>query len=182
MDNLEPLDVNEILANKFIQLGIKGSIDFYIFNTKENQYIKLTRSQLQTIQSEHPRKIIILLEKSNITCIYKGNFIDIAHKQIINHSSLWLDPKQRDKHLKKFNGEFECLDEIDLTKSQYWNYLNRLIAKAIKEYPQWRNSRTSKNKRFKTSELAEWLKSIGANTREVEIIKKILPDFFEELS
>jgi hypothetical protein len=181
-NNLVQLELNETLAFKFISLGIKDDIKFYIFNTKTNKFFELSSSQLQLIQNAHPKKIILALEESNFAGLYNGGLIDIAHSQLIHHSSLWLDEKIREKYLKKFNGEFECLDDINLTQSKYWNHLSHLTKKAIKEYPKWKKSRASKRKHFKTSELGDWLKLLGAKTtREAEAIKKTLSDFFEEL-
>jgi hypothetical protein len=66
-----------------------------------------------------------------------------------------------------------------LSKSEYWQRLQAMAVKAIKEYPDWRRTQPRIQK---SGSLQDWLKDrIGANTREAEILKKVLSDFFEEL-
>lgn len=174
------LEVNEELGFKFLGIGIKGDIQFKIFNTKEDEYYGLSRSQLQIIQNAHPHKVKIDLEPFD-WAIYKG-IKQISHSQNISHKDLWLDNKLLQKYFKKFNGEFDSTTDVDLTKSNYWNYISQLAVKAIKEYPLWKKSRKSNKKILKTTDLADWLKNLGAKTtREIEAIQKIMSDFYEEL-
>ena len=64
-------------------------------------------------------------------------------------------------------------------KSQYWTALENLACQAIKQYPIWRESQRRVQK---TGNLQEWLTTaIKATSREAEIIKNILSDFYQEL-
>ena len=65
------------------------------------------------------------------------------------------------------------------SQSEYWNGLQTLTQRALKEYPSWRGSQ---RKIQKSGNLQSWLTdTIGAKTREAEIIKNVLSDFFDEL-
>lgn len=70
-------------------------------------------------------------------------------------------------------------NDAALINSQYWSQLNKLASLAINEYPKWKE----KQRRVqKSGNLQEWLtKTVQADNREAEIIKKILSDFFQEL-
>ena len=66
-----------------------------------------------------------------------------------------------------------------VNNSQYWAALGNLANQAIEQYPAWRESQ---RKVQKSGNLQEWLTTvIKVNNREAEIIKNILPDFFQEL-
>lgn len=70
--------------------------------------------------------------------------------------------------------------QASIDESSYWNHLCQLTEKAINKYPAWSSSQ---NKVQKTENLMVWLKdTIKSNTREAEIIKKVLTDLFEELT
>lgn len=63
--------------------------------------------------------------------------------------------------------------------SQYWEELERKITHAIREYPTWRDQQKNIQK---TGNVVNWLKStIKANSRETEIIKKVLTDIYPDL-
>jgi hypothetical protein len=65
--------------------------------------------------------------------------------------------------------------------SSYWKEFEGKTTRAIREYPDWRDQQT--NTRIqKTGSLVDWLKgTIKANSRESEIIKKVLSDIYPEL-
>jgi len=66
-----------------------------------------------------------------------------------------------------------------LASSEYWNRLETIAAKTIKQFPAWRDSQS---KIQKSGNLQHWLTAtIGADTREAEILKKILSDSFKGL-
>jgi hypothetical protein len=66
-----------------------------------------------------------------------------------------------------------------LSRSDYWQRLQAMAVKAVAEFPDWKRSQ---RKIQKSGSLQDWLTgNIGANTREAEILKKVLSDFFEEL-
>lgn len=66
-----------------------------------------------------------------------------------------------------------------LEQSSYWIEFAGRAEQAVTEYPKWRQTQY---KIQKAANLHEWLQNnIGANTREAEIIKKIMTDIFQEL-
>jgi len=66
-----------------------------------------------------------------------------------------------------------------LERSPYWNKFSRYAVQAVTDYPKWRQTQY---KIQKAANLQEWLQNyIGANTREAQIIKKIMTDIFQEL-
>lgn len=67
-----------------------------------------------------------------------------------------------------------------LLKSKYYRRRMQMELNAIREYPAWkRGQRTVK----KSGNLKDWLtETIGTDSREVEALKKILSDIFEELN
>ena len=69
--------------------------------------------------------------------------------------------------------------EDKLKTSPYWRDLTQLASQAIQKYPEWKKSQ---RKIQITGNFMEWLNNLGANTREADIIKKILSDFYEELN
>ena len=65
--------------------------------------------------------------------------------------------------------------------SPYWKEFEGKTTRAIREYPDWRDQQT-KIKIQKTGSLVDWLKgTIKANSRESEIIKKVLSEIYREL-
>jgi len=61
----------------------------------------------------------------------------------------------------------------------YWQRLRAKAELAIEKFPQWKKSQ---RKVQRTANLVEWLKvETGADTREAEIIKKVLAEIFSEL-
>ncbi len=69
--------------------------------------------------------------------------------------------------------------EQSLRKSDYWRHSEQMAQQAIAQYAVWRKTVV---KVQKTSNLQEWLtKTIGADNREAEFLKKVLSDFFPQL-
>ncbi len=70
-------------------------------------------------------------------------------------------------------------DNTALLNSEYWGKLSGLACHAIQAYPDWK---ANQRKIQKTGNLQDWLTIvIKADSREAEIIKKILSDFFQDL-
>jgi len=68
-----------------------------------------------------------------------------------------------------------------LERSPYWNKFSQQAAQAVTDYPKWRQTQIQDGIK-KTGNLHDWLlKDIGANTREAEILKRIMTDIFPEL-
>ena len=65
--------------------------------------------------------------------------------------------------------------------SPYWKEFEGKTTRAIREYPDWRDQQI-KIKIQKTGSLVDWLKgTIKANSRESEIIKKVLSEIYPDL-
>lgn len=77
------------------------------------------------------------------------------------------------------NGQRPETSQDKLDESEYWLGLKQKVSEAIEKYPAWRKDNPNANK---SGGLTDWLRvKIGANTREVEIIKSVLTDIFEDL-
>lgn len=87
---IQLLDISEAEAFKFISYGIKGDWDFFVMNSKQNNFQLLTRGALQQIQNAHPQKAIVYLEKFQLYIGFNvvGN---AAHRQNLNYTDLWTD-------------------------------------------------------------------------------------------
>jgi hypothetical protein len=96
---------------------------------------------------------------------------------------LWLN----EKGLKELAGQFAPIEVFEhpqasdsksrLNESEYWNKFEKMVVKAIDEYPAWK----LKQKRVKIEgNLNEWVnEQIADNTREGGVIKKVLTEVFE---
>lgn len=66
------------------------------------------------------------------------------------------------------------------SRSPYWKKLSAATLNAVESYPQWKASEDRKIQ--KSGNLSDFLNNvIGLNTREAEIVKKILSDIYQEL-
>lgn len=82
--------------------------------------------------------------------------------------------------LSEFEGVGKNKDYSVLVKNYYWDKLTNLAIKVINEYPSWKNNQ---RKVQKTGNLQDWLiNDCNADTREAEILKKILSEEFPELN
>jgi len=67
----------------------------------------------------------------------------------------------------------------DLSNSLYWTKFRGMVSSAVSAYPKWK---AGVNKVQKSGNLQDWLLSRDdVNSREAEIIKKVLTDFYSEL-
>lgn len=87
---IQLLDVSESKALKYMSYGIRGEWEFFVMNSKKNEFQLLTRGQLQQIQNGHSRKVIVYLEEFQLYISFNkiGN---AAHSQKINFTDLWVD-------------------------------------------------------------------------------------------
>ncbi len=185
--SFDDFDISEVDAKKFIQLGIKGDLQFEVMNSQTSRYQLLNQGQLQEIYAKHPERENICL-KTGICNPNKANFDGYAYDQRINYSDLWFEPSksegflnilERKKKTKHLQDALKDDDVISLETSPYWVRFRQLVVRALTDYPAWRDQQ---NRIQNTANLIEWLtKTIGANTREAEIIKKVLSDFYLEL-
>lgn len=83
------------------------------------------------------------------------------------------------EQISKFTPSENKTDKASLSKSSYWGRLSKLSKQAIVEYPAWKDKQ---RKVQKSGNLQDWLtQEIKADSREAEIIKKILSNFYQEL-
>jgi hypothetical protein len=117
------------------------------------------------------------------THVFDGlnTMIELEHRTIIGAGSLRISKKERDRfeaehNVFKASGNQTKDESSKLDLSTYWNSLKSLTEEAVAQYPAWSDGQ---RKVQKTSNLTDWLTSdIGANSREAEIIKKVLTDIF----
>lgn len=178
--NFDDFGVTENEAKKFIRLGIRGELEFEIMNNQTSQFQILNQRQLTEIYNNHPYKKEIRLTD----CIYDPqiNGFAFSYEQKANYETLWFDPIKFKSLLNKFHPPSENIVELTpeetLKGSPYWQELTKIAYKAIQKYPEWKKSQ---KKVQITANLNEWIKEFGINTREADVVKKILSDFYEEL-
>jgi hypothetical protein len=82
---------------------------------------------------------------------------------------------------EKQNGQSADTNQTDkVLSSEYLQGFLGKVKRTVDEYPPWK--KTQKRKIQKTGNLHNWLmRDIGADTREAELLKKILSDNFEDL-
>ena len=82
---------------------------------------------------------------------------------------------------KKQNGQSGDTNQTDIfLSSEYLQGFHGKVKRTVDEYPAWK--KTQKRKVQKTGNLHRWLREvIGADTREAELLKKILSDIFKDL-
>ena len=86
----------------------------------------------------------------------------------------WTSPTEEPKAIRTAGN-----DRSAVTQSEYWQKLKNLAELAIERYPTWKQDQ---KKIQKSGNLQDWLvDEIGADSREAEIIKKVLSDLFKEL-
>ncbi|WP_395770250.1 hypothetical protein [Arenimonas sp.] len=71
------------------------------------------------------------------------------------------------------NPKLKSSQVSELEQNQYWNHLKALAERAIQDYPAFAKN---KGRKVQLSDLNDWLKALGANTRETEILKKIVSE------
>lgn len=173
ISDLVPLE-NEEQAKKALIMGIQNKLQLYIIDRETGCPRLVLPSELEEIRTAPPddRKVSIILRRdpSGIHSCQKVGYLD-----------LWVEKEQYEISLLKNNTSETKDGNIDLEKSPNWVSLRNLIILAIKKYPSWKASRNRTDKIKKTSELKEWLVSLGADAREALFMSKVLSDFFEEL-
>ena len=107
---------------------------------------------------------------------------DFSYEQQLDYKDLWFDTIKFEALLKRINHPQQKGDEDhkpNLQDSPYWCALQKLTTDAIEKYPAWQKMQKSVKI---TANLLEWLKELGANSREADVVKKTLSDFYKELN
>ncbi|GEM_PF-6859773 len=189
-NKLIQLNPKETFVREIMATGIEGQTKFYIMNSKSNDFYLLTPGQLQTIQNNHPGKVLVFLEPPEIG-FYGTKLADVSHKQYINYLDLWLnksfyksfqaksDSKSKTESIseKEQTTEKTNIEKI-LQESPTLQRLLQLTDEVIKNFSIWRNK---VGKIRKTGNLLEWIKTMGASDRDAFFIIKILSEKFKEL-
>jgi hypothetical protein len=150
-------------AQQAILFGLSGQVFVYIINYNNSLPQLLSYGELEKIRNSDASVDIISNSKpSELSRFQKVKALDLW-VPIIKFQNL-MDNKQS--------------QNIDLKNSSYWTRLENLCQTAITQYPEWK---LSQSKIKKTSGLKLWLKSLGANDREAEVMSKVLSDFNIEL-
>ena len=163
-----------------IYMGITGGLKIYAINTQNSMYHLLTPGDLEKIrQIPSGKKANICFRHPRLNTIQGRpiGYDDFGYEQKVGMSDLWVNKIEYEITQKKTSD----FTKIDLSKSLTWCRLEQLVITAIEKYPTWKSSRKSKSKIKKTSELKDWLLSLGADAREALIMSKVLSEFFEEL-
>lgn len=178
--NFDDFDIKEKEAKKFIRLAIKGELQLEVMNNQSSNYQILNIRQLNEIYNNHPHKKEVRLTDA-IYNHYAHQYDSFYYEQSINYENLWFDPLKfkalLDKYPHYLQKGIAPTQENILETSLYWREFKKLATKAIQKYPEWKEHQ---KKVQLTGNFAEWLKEIGANTRESDVIKKILSDIYEE--
>lgn len=179
--NFEDFNITEAEAKKFIRLGIGGELQFEVMDNQASQYRLLNERQLNELYSNHPeKKPIRLADNEYNTSLYRIE--KVGYEQPINYQDIWFDRSKFELILVKYpdlsKHKDQLVTEESLHTSSYWRYFTKLTLQAIQKYPEWKKNQ---DKIQITGNVAEWLKSLGINSREADVIKKTLSDFFEEL-
>lgn len=160
--DLRPVN-NVTEAQQAILFGLSGQISVYIINYNNNLPQQLSLGELEKIRNSDASVDIISNSKpSKLSPFQKVTALNLW-VPIIKFQNL-MDNKQS--------------QSIDLKNSSYWTRLENLCQTAITQYPEWK---LSQSKIKKTSGLKSWLKSLGANDREADVMSKVLSDFYVEL-
>ena len=106
------------------------------------------------------------------TCI--GRFDRVGYLDLI------IAKTKYEEIFKKDRVEKVTPDNIDLLKSEYYQKLTTMAKRAVYEYSEWK-AHTSQRKIMMSKDIEPLLQQITTVTREIEFLKKILTDFFEEL-
>ncbi|KTC87021.1 hypothetical protein [Legionella brunensis] len=180
--NFDDFNISEAEAKKFIQLGIKGELQFEVMNNQQSHYQVLNERQLNEILSNHPEKKEVRLTDGHYNP-QRHNFDSFSYEQRINYENMWFDAVKFKAILGKYphylkNGVAPT-QEDKLQTSPYFREFTKRASKAIQEYPEWKKNQ---RKIQVTGNFMEWLNERSANTREADVIKKILSDFYKELN
>jgi len=184
--NLVELDEYKTDTIKLIQLGVRGDLKLAVMNAQNSKFQFLSPGQLQKIYSAHPERVFIRLIEGKYNSSTR-RFHKTPYDQKINLSDLWVERSKSKKILNTIKDKTHDegqKEEISLETSPYWNSLKKLTEQALSSYPAWKDSQKEHQRPIqKSGNLHEWLiNTIGAASREAEIIKKILSDFHEELN
>jgi hypothetical protein len=150
-------------------LGIKGKLPIYVINHNNSSLQKLDPGELEQIRAAMPEAVKILS---------KSTRNHLSPLQKVSHKDLWVYKHELENILATRKIENK---EIDLSKSAYWGKLEQLVKTAVVKYPGWKKAREVGHKIKKTTELKEWLQTLGADDREIHIMSKVLSDLNEEL-
>lgn len=164
---------------------LKHIIKMSPFATKYARYRELARRAVSQRQLQDPAEPLSFLAWA------KKIELEIADglvEQVERRGPVVRDWK---KECEALTGELEKLrqeqqqttkaseTEQALMKFSYWRKFSQMAAKAITEYPLWHPHQRVVHK---SGNLQEWLTAtIGANSREAEIIKKLLSEAYKDL-
>jgi hypothetical protein len=121
----------------------------------------------QSLDLGIPEGLIELVEKhSGSVASFKERYE--GQREVLHHLEEQLEQLQSSGEIGQVLGNNEA-----------WLEFSGLAIKVINQYPDWRKTQ---KKVQKTGNLQDWLtKTIGANNREAEILKRFLSEAFDEL-
>jgi len=120
-----------------------------------------------------PKELVAEVEKRGVMVGWENRYL----KQREEYDKL----EKENSALKQRVGQLDADRQKAraLLQSDYWLELEERAVRAVSDFPSWS---ATQRKIQKTGNLQDWLtKTIGADNREAEILKKILSDIFQEL-
>ena len=96
-------------AIKIIYLGVKGSVDFYIFDTQKNIYHKLTRGDVEKIRKKPSSVTGITTSPAQMNKVRKVSIAQFAHDESIGLADLWVRKEKYNEIFFKLSAEKEKL-------------------------------------------------------------------------
>lgn len=160
-------------AEIVLKMALRSELDVYIIDTRKNIPFLLKIGDLENIRRATPNRTEVILEPappgSGIPTFDKVGYLDLRI-----HTAKYQEIFKVDKE-EKIN-----LDNIDLSRSEYYLKLTMMAKRAVYEYSEWK-THNSKRRIMVSKDIEPLLKKITNVTREIEFLKKILTDYFKEL-
>lgn len=166
-------DISKVLADNNPKIGDEQFFNQAIYQAQEAKLIEPISIPKQTSSFFYPGA-----DPKTYNYQYKPEAIVYWLKekkwkcpQLLNNTIPKKNPEKKEKAVA------EISEENALNNSAYWNSLKKLSLQAISKYPEWKKLN---KKKIQQSDITNWLiGSLQADTREAEIIKKILSETFE---
>jgi len=160
-------------AEIVLKMALRSEIDVYIIDTRKNIPFLLKIGDLENIRRAIPDRTEVILEPAP-----RGSCIPTFDK--VGYLDLRIHTAKYEEIFKVDKEEQINLDNIDLSRNEYYLKLTTMAKRAIYAYSEWKKH-NSKRKIMVSKDIEPLLQKITDVTREIEFLKKILTDHFKEL-
>lgn len=159
---------------KWMEKAFPNEKPAFLFDDIERStHTAISTDAYRALKADHD-KLILRLDNA------KGEFVKLRQEKESIESerdSLKSIVDSLSRELKKYTPPSD--EKSKLKESAYWERFTNMAVDSVREYPVWKRTQRQVQK---TANLVDWLKkSVGADNREAEILKKVLSDFFNEL-